>query len=1063
MAKQNRPLTNQEGPTLLDLQCPPKRTSSLQNGRLSLAVLTLLLAVAACSSSTKTTPTADIAADQATTDALNPVDSFDSSGDLSPDTTANADTATDAVPQDSLTGDASADATDEILSDDADVADTAVADADAQSGSDIDDALPGTDAATTETYIDIAVDTGPIVKASYPLACATTADCNFPCASGVCLAGQCSLTAKNVDGCMVLSGDGQVQCLPAGASSDATACLVCAPSVSKSKLSSTVTNDKCEGDASQYSIVDTYKSGITWNISDKRSVSGSSLYFGDPTTRVYDNGKKVAGTVTLPAFTIPDTAGAGAKIAFWLWLDTEQTKGSDVLSVLVSDGTLSQTVWTSDAIVGSTGGKWQQIVVDAKAWATKSVTVTFAFDSIDAVLNNFEGAYIDNVAVQTGCCADAKDCDDGNACTTDSCSNSGGSPVCNHAILANCCSSASDCNDNKACTLDLCPVVGGPCQHSDLPGCCTGTAECDDKNDCTIDSCQSNACAHVDTCCKSDAQCVSGDPNQLGSCIGGNCSYSIIGCSKDADCDDFNTCTQDACSASKCVHTASSAPGCCAPTLISNSFASSVEGWTADAGSQGLTWDYKDFASAKTLPGALHFGLASGAINLQAGAPTVKSVITSPPITVLTGKETQLALQVWADLSGFSIANLRIFTVVDGKEATLSTIQASQVLGSWHPFLLDLTPVGGRTIQITFEITIQASGWSSTTGQGIWIDEVQATSTCQPKKCASSGSCGTAPFACIAGTCANGVCGYSNSCCATNADCDDLSVCTADACVNNHCQFSAIAQCCVGNGDCNDNDACTADSCPSAGAQCVYSPILGCCKTNANCNDNNACTVDTCAANKCTNLNTCCSSDAECNDGETKCTIDTCVAQKCNHKPTGAAGCCVPTVFTNSFDTGDLLGMTISNQFGASKGWQINGNSKQSKSPSGTLWYGDPATGNYDFGGQASNGAATTAAILLPATTASALDLWLYMDTEGGTSYDALEIAVVSGGQSTTVFTKNQVGFNTGAWFELKVDLTKWEGQEITLKFTFNTGDGIANSGSGVFIDDLKITTNCGN
>src|SRR5204862_3811168 len=55
------------------------------------------------------------------------------------------------------------------------------------------------------------------------------------------------------------------------------------------------------------------------------------------------------------------------------------------------------------------------------------------------------------------------DCDDGNACTTDSC-NAGG--VCKNTAISGCtpCTSASMCNDFIACTIDSCS--GGVCVHS---------------------------------------------------------------------------------------------------------------------------------------------------------------------------------------------------------------------------------------------------------------------------------------------------------------------------------------------------------------------------------------------------------------------------------------------------------------------------------------------------------------------------------------------------------------------------------------------------------------------
>ena len=63
-------------------------------------------------------------------------------------------------------------------------------------------------------------------------------------------------------------------------------------------------------------------------------------------------------------------------------------------------------------------------------------------------------------------------CDDGDACTSDSCDPSAG---CRHSA------GALDCDDHDACTEDGCDPVKG-CTH--VPG----ALDCDDSNDCTADT-----------------------------------------------------------------------------------------------------------------------------------------------------------------------------------------------------------------------------------------------------------------------------------------------------------------------------------------------------------------------------------------------------------------------------------------------------------------------------------------------------------------------------------------------------------------------------------------------
>lgn len=147
------------------------------------------------------------------------------------------------------------------------------------------------------------------------------------------------------------------------------------------------------------------------------------------------------------------------------------------------------------------------------------------------------------------CDCTAVKCDDGNACTMESCN-----------ALAQCTYQPISCNDGDACTLDSCEpatgcttadvgCLGAPgcarsdgdacddgdaCTHDDAcaAGLCAGVATgCDDANPCTVDACDpASGCTHV---AKADGtEC--GDPSHV--CIVGLCQVVDIGCQVDADC-----------------------------------------------------------------------------------------------------------------------------------------------------------------------------------------------------------------------------------------------------------------------------------------------------------------------------------------------------------------------------------------------------------------------------------------------------------------------------------------------------------------------------------------------
>lgn len=91
--------------------------------------------------------------------------------------------------------------------------------------------------------------------------------------------------------------------------------------------------------------------------------------------------------------------------------------------------------------------------------------------------------------------------------------------------------------------------------------------------------------------------------------------------------------------------------------------------------------------------------------------------------------------------------------------------------------------------------------------------------------------------------------------CASDAECDDLSLCTTDACVGGSCSHTAVV--------CDDGNACTVDACEPAGG-CVWSAL--------DCDDGNACNgTETCDAI----LGCRAGTPVACDDGD-PCTEDVC-------------------------------------------------------------------------------------------------------------------------------------------------------------------------------------------
>lgn len=127
----------------------------------------------------------------------------------------------------------------------------------------------------------------------------------------------------------------------------------------------------------------------------------------------------------------------------------------------------------------------------------------------------FESSKFDIVApIACISCEFDEDCDDGEACTTDTCNVD--DEVCVFTPVV--------CDDGDACTADSCNDATGACDAVVI--------SCDDGDACTIDSCDS-----VTGCVNDPIDCDDGDACTADSCSGGSCSNDPI-CGLDDGCCD---------------------------------------------------------------------------------------------------------------------------------------------------------------------------------------------------------------------------------------------------------------------------------------------------------------------------------------------------------------------------------------------------------------------------------------------------------------------------------------------------------------------------------------------
>lgn len=162
-----------------------------------------------------------------------------------------------------------------------------------------------------------------------------------------------------------------------------------------------------------------YNSTITWNASALSSSEGTySLNFGKDGT--YNAGTTVPGAMVRSS-TIAVPANGTTVVTFQLKLSTEWNDPTvfkvPPLGLIIdrmrvgfynpadtNDKTNSVWTWSSYNIGGSTNGKYQSVVVVVPdSLKGKNVKLQFEFDAGTDTNNNFEGAYIDKLLVQTLC------------------------------------------------------------------------------------------------------------------------------------------------------------------------------------------------------------------------------------------------------------------------------------------------------------------------------------------------------------------------------------------------------------------------------------------------------------------------------------------------------------------------------------------------------------------------------------------------------------------------------------------------------------------------------------
>jgi len=214
----------------------------------------------------------------------------------------------------------------------------------------------------------------------------------------------------------------------------------------------------------------------------------------------------------------------------------------------------------------------------------------------------------------------------------------------------------------------------------------------------------------------------------------------------------------------------------------------------------------------------------------------------------------------------------------------------------------------------------------------------------------------------------------------------------------------------------------------------------------ATCDPTKSKTSWTPSSNKCVILGDCIS-----NAATDKSACLTCKVATSKTKWTPAGSGTTTTVY--DYETGKATGWTLTNS-DKSTGWHVTKNRKYEGQYS--LYYGHPTKKNYDTGAQ-NYGKAISPAINLTSSKKAGLHLRIYMDVESLTSYDTFIVRA----NTTNIWQKGVNSTTMKKWLNVYIDLSKYAGTSVKIKFDFDTKDSYSNTTEGIFVDAMVVYEGC--
>ena len=171
--------------------------------------------------------------------------------------------------------------------------------------------------------------------------------------------------------------------------------------------------------------------------------------------------------------------------------------------------------------------------------------------------------------------------------------------------------------------------------------------------------------------------------------------------------------------------------------------------------------------------------------------------------------------------------------------------------------------------------------------------------------------------------------------------------------------------------------------------------------------------------------------------------------------------------YYSTFDS-STGGFTVDNAYGSGNGlwhWSTgrSADGNPNHTPPRSFYYGtgEGALGYGDYDAGQTGGALVSPVIALPAGGSAELSFDYLLQTEQATPYDYATVDVSMNGSSWQTLADNGTvgGLADGltSWATASIDLSSYAGQNIYLRFTFDTRDAGVNNYEGWYVDDVRV------